>query len=316
MPNAATSVDPGLKSVLIATDFSKASEKPFRHALAIARHYGAKFYLTHVVSSLGYTIAGPPALELASDAAAREVQNLEYGLMENGSLAGLEHEFIVRQGNVWEELQAVIVQKQVDLVVVGTHGRRTLEKLLLGSVAEQIFRRAACLVLTVGPGSLQNSPLENVRPLRSFLFATDFGEASLRALPRAISFANSFGVQLVLLHVAPIAPVPESFHWSSTTGDVRQMREDAAWAAVKRLKEIVARNAPLTMQPEFLVKFGTPSKMILHVAGTLGADLIVMGLNRSRHIETASHMPWDTAYEVVRGAVCPVLTVRTLPVSY
>jgi len=311
LPNIGLTVDTGLKSILIATDLSKASDKPLCHALAIARHYGAHFYLVHVVSSVGYTLAGAQALQLASEAARREVQQLEQDMVERGALTGIDHQFIVRQGNVWEELQVLIQQKQVDLVVIGTHGRQNLGKLVLGSVAEQIFRRADCLVLTVGPGCLQNSPLENTRAFRPFLFATDFGEASLHALPRVISFANHFGVQLVVLHVAPIAPIPGSFHWSSTTGDVRQMQEDAGWAALKRLEEIVSRNAPLTIEPKFLVKFGTPSKMILHVAGTLGADLIVMGLNRSRHIETASHMPWDTAYQVVRGAVCPVLTVRS-----
>jgi nucleotide-binding universal stress UspA family protein len=108
MLGVAPLADTGLKSVLIATDFSKASAKPLRHGLAIARHYGAKFYLTHVLSSLGYTLAGPQALELASEAAAREMQQLEHDLIDNGSLAGLDHEFIVRQGPVWEELQTVI----------------------------------------------------------------------------------------------------------------------------------------------------------------------------------------------------------------
>lgn len=311
MPSVAPVVETGLKSVLIATDFSKASDKPLRHALAIARHYGANFYLTHVLSSLGYTIAGPQALGMASEAAARDMRQLEHDLMENGSLVGLDHEFIVRQGQVWEELQTVIAQKRVELLVIGTHGRRSLGKLLLGSVAEQIFRHANCLVLTVGPGSLLNSPLENARAFRPFLFATDFGPASLHALPHAISFANHFGVELVLLHVAPIAPLPEGFHWSSTTGDVRQMQEDARWTALKRLEKLIEESTPLNVQPEFMVKFGIPGKMILQAAQKLRADLIIMGLHRSGHIDTASHLPWATAYQVVCGATCPVLTVRS-----
>lgn len=311
MSSVSPLVDIGIKSVLVTTDFSKVSDKPLRHALAIARHYDAKFFLAHVVSSLGYTIAGPQALELASEAAARDAQQLEHDLVENGSLARLTHEFIVRQGDIWKELQSVICEKHVDLVVVGTHGRRTLGKMFLGSVAEQIFRRADCLVLTVGPRSFQNSPLEKPRPFRSFLFATDFGPASLHALPRAISFANHFGVKLVLLHVAPTIPIPESFHWSSTTADVRQMREDVRWTALKRLNEITNQCAPLTIQPEFLVEFGTPAETILQVAHALAADLILMGLNRSSHVDTVSHVPWTTAYQVVCGAICPVLTARS-----
>lgn len=312
MPNAALSVDTRIKAVLVTTDFTKASEKPLRRALAIAHHYEAKFYLAHVVTSVGYAIAGPPALQLATDAATRDVQELEQNLVESGCLNGLSHEFIVRQGGeIWKQLESVISEKEVDLVVVGTHGRRSLGKMLLGSVAEQIFRRANCLVLTVGPGCFGDSPLEDARPYRSFLFATDFGECSLQALPRAISFANHFGAKLILLHVAPIAPIPEGLHWSGTTTDIRKMREEAGRPALERLKELVSQNIELNTPSEFIVKFGRPSEKILQVAHAREADLIIMGLHGSRHVDTAAHLPWATAYEVVCNARCPVLTVRS-----
>jgi len=67
MSSAVTAPDIALKSVLVAFDFSQASQKPLHHALAIARHYGAKFYLAHVVSGIGYTIAGQEALNLAAE---------------------------------------------------------------------------------------------------------------------------------------------------------------------------------------------------------------------------------------------------------
>ena len=73
MPLVAATGDIELKSVLIATDFSEASEKALRHALAIARHYGAKLYLAHVVSSLAYTLVGPDAVVAATDAVSRRV---------------------------------------------------------------------------------------------------------------------------------------------------------------------------------------------------------------------------------------------------
>lgn len=310
MSSVEPAVKVGVNSVLIAFDFSGASRKPLRHALAIARHYGAKFYLAHVVSSLGYTIAGPESLELAGDAAQRDAQQLEHDLLESGALAGLHHEFLVREGKVWEQLELIIRQKQVDLVVIGTHGRGSMGKLLLGSVAEQIFRHADCLVLTVGPGSYQDSPVENPQALRPFLFATDFGAASLHALPHAISFANQFRAKLFLLHVLPTVPIPESFHWSATTGDVMQMRDNARMDSLRRLEELTLQNPPLAVKPEFMVKFGEPSEHILQAAHALKADLIIMGLNRSAHIDTASHMPWTTAYEVVCAAGCPVLTMR------
>jgi nucleotide-binding universal stress UspA family protein len=123
MSSAVTAPDIALKSVLVAFDFSQASQKPLHHALAIARHYGAKFYLAHVVSGIGYTIAGQEALNLAAERTQRTAHELRHELLESGALAGLDHEFIVREGNVWEQLELLIRQKQVDMVVVGTHGR-------------------------------------------------------------------------------------------------------------------------------------------------------------------------------------------------
>jgi nucleotide-binding universal stress UspA family protein len=137
---AASAVDLRLKSLLLATDFSPVSEKPLHHALAIARHYEAKLYIAHVVSPIHYLMAGPEAFEVGWDAAYRDAQLLEQELGANRLLDDLDYEFIVRQGRVWDELQAIICQEKIDLVVVGTHARRGIEKLILGSVAEQVFR--------------------------------------------------------------------------------------------------------------------------------------------------------------------------------
>src|ERR1019366_10377332 len=234
---------------------------------------------------------------------------LEDDLAESGRLAGLYHEVIVLQGDVWKELENVVRQEQVGLMVVGTHGRRGLGKVLFGSVAEQIFRHADCPVLTVGPGSFQEPPVESSSLVWPFLFATDFGEASLHALPYAISFANHFGAKLVLLHVVSPGGVSEGFHWH-TGGDHTQMREHARMASLRRLQELVPLNTALAVKPEFVVEFGSPSEQILRVAETFQVDAIIMGLHRSAHIDMASHTLWATAHEVVCGASCPVLTVR------
>ncbi|HXY09778.1 MAG TPA: hypothetical protein VEI52_18185 [Terriglobales bacterium] len=66
----------------------------------------------------------------------------------------------------------------------------------------------------------------------------------------------------------------------------------------------------LAATPEFVVEFGTPAAKILHTANTFKSDAIILGLHRSARIGAASHMPWATAYEVVCGAGCSVLTVR------
>ena len=309
MSSTVTAPDIALKSVLIAFDFSEASRKPLHHALAIARHYGAKFYLAHVVSGLGYTIAGQEALSLAAERTRRTAQELELELLKSGALAGLHHEFIIREGDVWEQLELLIREKQADMVVLGTHARGALGKMLLGSIAEQVFRHADCLVDTVGPGSPEDSLSEKPKPVRPFLFPTNFTPASLHALPYAISLANHFEAKLVVLHVLPVAPIPEGFHWSKT-GDLTQMRDEARMASQRQFEALNLQHTRMAIQPEFMVKFGIPGEQILLASHALKADLIVLGLHRPGHIDAASHMPWDLAYKVVVDAHCPVLTIR------
>jgi nucleotide-binding universal stress UspA family protein len=207
-----STLDLRLKSVLLATDLSPASVKPLHHALAIARHYRAKLYVAPVVSPIPYLMAGPEALELSCEGASRDLQTLERELVHDGSLDSLDRQFIMRRGGVWEELQEVIFQKQIDLVVIGTHGRRGIEKLLLGSAAEQVFRHADCPVLTVGPHSYLEGRVEWAET-QTYLFASDFGEASLGALPHAVSLAKGTKAKLVLVHVVPAPPIPQIPCW-------------------------------------------------------------------------------------------------------
>jgi nucleotide-binding universal stress UspA family protein len=309
MSIAGSALDLRLKSVLMATDLSPASVKPLHHALAIARYYGAKLYVAHVVSPIPYLMAGPEALQLGCEGASQDMQQLRRDLLNDGSLNGLDHEFIIRHGSVWEELQAIIFQKQVDLVVVGTHGRRGIEKVLLGSVAEQVFRDATCPVLTVGPYSYRESRVDLTGEIRTYLFATDFGETSLRALPQAVSLASQTNAGLILFHVVPAAPVPRIPGWYGAS-EIMLMRENARQACVWRLEQLMPREEETPIESAFVVQFGIPSEKILQVALDKGVDLIILGLRRASLAGTISHMPWATAYEIVCGAGCPVLTVR------
>ena len=296
---------PKPRSILIATDFSQASEKVLRYSLALARFYASKFCLAHVVSSLGLTMAGPAAIAACEESVSREAADLETSLIQTGALTGIQHKFIVRQGEMWPELREIIRQENTDLLVVGTHGRHSIAKLFFGSIAEQIFRQADCPVLTLGPHSDGRPWFATSSTQRTFLFATDFGPASLHGLPQAIAAANQFGAKLAFLSIVPAAP-------SSTGEAVRDWQEDARMGTLRRLAEL-ADNAELATRPEVCVEFesGRPvSDKILETADKLRADLIIMGLHDSAHAGIISHFDLATTYDVVCQAGSPVLTVN------
>ena len=282
------------KSILIATDFSSASEKALRHSLALASFYQAKLCLVHVVSSVGLTIAGPGAIAACEEAVLRKAAELENSLRRSGALNGIEHKFIVRRGELWPELREIIRQENADLVLVGTHGRHGVGKLLFGSIAEQIFRQADCPVLTFGPHSDDRAWFETLTNEGTFLFATDFGHASVRGLPQAIEAAAQFGTKLAFLSIVPDALT----------------QEDADTKTMQRLSQL-ADHAALGLRPELYaeIKSARPiSETILETAAKLHANLIIMGVHDSALPGVISHLDLPTTYEVMRHAACPVLT--------
>ncbi|MGD0468720.1 MAG: universal stress protein [Terriglobales bacterium] len=292
------------RSILIATDFSEASEKALRYSLALARFCGSRLCLAHVVSSLGPAMAGPAAIAACEEAVSREAADLEESLIQTGALTGIQHKFIVRQGELWPELREIIRQESADLLVVGTHGRHGIAKLLFGSIAEQIFRQADCPVLTFGPHTDGRPWFGTSSTHRTFLFATDFGHASLHGLPQAIASANQFGAKLAVLSIIPAAP-------SSTDEALTDWQEDARMGTLQRLAEL-AEDTGLDTRPQLYAEFKSRpvSEKILETADKLRADLIIMGLHDSAYTGIISHLDLATTYDVVCQASSPVLTVN------
>jgi nucleotide-binding universal stress UspA family protein len=296
-----------VKSILLATDFSEASKKPLHYAAAVARHYGARLYLTHVVHPSLLALVDPDAREATSEAVCNQAEDF----LRDPALDNVSHELVLRKGEIWGELEKTIEEKKVDLVVVGTRGRKGIKKLILGSVAEQIFRHASCPVLTVGPGSAEDPSLGDMEGIRSVLLATDLETTSPRALEHAISFATRHKAKLVLLHVMLEVQVPEKFsncwiHGSDTT----RWRKDAELTSLRKMGELVSGTNGLPFAPEFVVEWGLTAESIQRTAKRFHSDLIVMGLKPSAHITSASHLPWTTAHAVACSSTCPVLTTR------
>lgn len=289
-----------VKSILIATDFSAASERALHYAASLARRFGAHLYLVHIVASSGLASTAP---------AQRDAALLERKLILSGELQGVRLHVIVHEGDVGQELEKVVRSQYIDMMIVGTHSRTGVVKLVLGSAAEKIFRAAACPVLTVGPQCRLEFQLVSTSAVGSLLFPTDFSEDSFAALRYAASFAKQFKTKLVLLHLLPFLPLRDGHRWY-TADDVAYMTEEARVAARERLERLI-EGYSLQCEALCIAKAGQPvSESILCTAKALGVDGIVLGLHRKPHIDVASHLPWSTAYEVICGAECPVLTVR------
>jgi nucleotide-binding universal stress UspA family protein len=207
--------------------------------------------------------------------------------------------------NCGRKLREIIRQESADLLIVGTQGRHGIAKLFFGSIAEQIFRQADCPVLTFGSHTDGHPWFGTSSTQRTFLFATDFGPASLHGLPQAIAAANQFGAKLAFLSIIPAAP-------SSSDGALTDWQEDARMRTLQRLAEL-ADAAGLETRPQLYAEFKSArpvSEKILETADKLRVDLIIMGLHDSAHTGVVSHLDLATTYDVVCQASSPVLTVN------
>ncbi|HEV2299470.1 MAG TPA: universal stress protein [Candidatus Acidoferrales bacterium] len=298
MATAAAVARINLKNILFLTDFSEPSEAALPFAISIARAYGAKLHGFHVLLPTPSSYMTPDltvtAIEAEEESAQANLQRLE------AQLAGVQHESSVERGiGVWPSVERAIKDSQIDLVVLGTHGRTGARKLLLGSVAEEIFRRSAIPVLTIGPGVRTHA--HNDARFRRVLFATDFSPHSLAAWPYAVSLAQENQARLVLLHVVP----EKKISGEEMLGAIPK------GSPLSRLNALLPKEAELWCRPEAVVEYGDAATRILEEANNRGADLIVLGVrDASGHIGAATHLGRTTAHKVVAHAPCPVLTVR------
>jgi nucleotide-binding universal stress UspA family protein len=284
-----------LRNILFATDFSTVSSAALNHALGIARRYESHLYVAHVIHPDAFQLVPPEAVASVTEHTRRYAEQQMAQLLISGRLRDIPHQVLLEHGDLWTVMSFLIEKHKIDLIVVGTHGRTGVRKLLLGSAAEEIFRLAPCPVLTVGPKVPSEIPAET--ELRRILYATDFTPHSDRATAYAFSLAQEHQAHLHLMHAV-------------------QGAADVSAPAMAKLKEFFRRQlsqlmpeeAELWCEPEILLEFGTPADEILKAAAQHNADLIVMGVRRSATF--AGHLPPATAYKVVCQAPCPVLTVR------
>jgi len=293
------------KNILLATDFSVASEKAFRCATAIARRHGSKIYLVHVVPPESNSFIPEPTLERQRHEAEHEMEILA----SRSELTQIAHETVLRVGSLWTVLSAVIRDQNIELVVLGTHGRGGFKKLVLGSVAEEVVRGAGCPVITVGPHI--DVSLGATGEFHRILFATDFHPASARALDYAMLLANQSQARLILLHVLPPAglPGPGLTFYDETA--INEWQAKVRATTKEKLEKLLPPYAQLWSEPEYVVGFDFTADGILKVAAERKVDLIVTGANRPMSAKVSAHVLGAVAYEVIRHAQCPVLTVGT-----
>ncbi len=290
-----------LQRILCGIDFSDCSRHAFDRAVAVARTENAALTVLHVAPS------GPQF-------DARRIESDMERFLEIDPARGVEVNWVAWEAtHVDDEILAQAKRRAADLIVVGTHGRSGFQRLMLGSIAEKVLRKAEPPVLTVPPASVRPASSRQAA-FERILCAIDFSEWSLAGLRYAVSLAERHDARLGVCHVIdliapiydpivgplydPLASAPVE-HGYLTAGEI---------VTRERLRSLLTREIRGTIAVDELVAKGKPHHELVQLAGKWRSDLIVMGTHGRHMIDRAVF--GSTVEPVVRRAPCPVLTVR------
>jgi nucleotide-binding universal stress UspA family protein len=235
---------------------------------------------------------GPPANESQDrEEAARKL----WAVLSPEDQDDLDLHVVVKTGAVPDIIAATVEEEHADIAVLGTHGRRWLGRLVVGSTTEAMLRKMPIPVLTVS---------HVIRPMafRRILFATDLSEASSRGLTSAMDLARTLGAEIIAMHaLGSMAMMPREY---PEPVDFRKLAFDEAR---RRMGQLISEGRLHNVKVEPLITEGHPATEILRVADETMADIILLTVERKNVVERV--LMGTTAEHVVRQAGVPVLTI-------
>jgi nucleotide-binding universal stress UspA family protein len=278
--------------IVVPTDCSLGSARAMEFALALAGR-GSRVTAVHAVDSLQYTFGPRESRKVRKQQALALAQESVSRWLQESKLSGCDR--IVVEGEAAPAITAFAAAKGADLVVLATSARGPASRVLLGSVAEEVFRMVNCPVFVLGPKA---AAAKKRKPSR-LVFATDLEPHSLAALSQLSNIGDRFGAEISVIR-AVHPDITSRRERSRIRKETMQKVETAADSALRRRIRKIR------------VEFAHPVKAIVGFANRLKADVIVMGIRSGGELTRAStHIPWALAHRVITEASCPVLTIRS-----
>jgi nucleotide-binding universal stress UspA family protein len=293
-----------IKLIVCPIDFSEFSIRAYHYAVSLAEHYRAKLVAQHIVELWRYPYADYAASQ-------GDYQELWRALREGGEERlrefvkkhthdEIQPELVVHEGIAADSILSFAQARKADVIVMGTHGRRGFDRLVLGSVTDRVMRTAPCPVLAISklPHEFMAAGEErrHVHHLSRILFCTDFSENSQRALNYAISATAEYDAELALLHVLEDVPSPP------------KTEETIAIAtATEQLNKLIPQEERKTLKTKTTVRIGKPYEQIIQFALEAQIDMVTMGVSGRGALDRAVF--GSTTYRVIQLGPCPVLAV-------
>jgi nucleotide-binding universal stress UspA family protein len=272
------------------------------YGVSLARKFGARLTLLHVVESPGTLITGfPPVNPKVEKEQSERAARMLSALVSSEDQDDLDLGIVVKSGDVEDGIYSAIQELGADIVVMGTHGRGLFGRWLIGSVTQHVLRKISIPILTV---------CSVVRPMafNRMLFATDLSEASKRSFGYALDLARMVGLEILVLHA--VEPVSLSYGGGEL---VSYVSESNIQEVRTQLAEFVERGVRNEIKVQTEVVEGAAAKSILQAVEENDIDLIFLGIQSKGLLERA--FLGATAEQVIREAHVPVMSVPKTAVA-
>jgi nucleotide-binding universal stress UspA family protein len=293
---------PTFERLLIATYFSPASQAAFRTALATCLELQSSLLILHVFECAN--IAPPETggqaigLQTLSDQCRNSLESLRHQAVD----AGIVCETALKSGIAESIILDTMSAEHIDLAILGTSALHGFERLVFGSTAETVLRKAPCPVLTVGP-QVAHPVGAFATPQGPIVFATDFHGITIGAIRYAAQISHLTASPLHCLHV-----LPRTLEASGESQVVQGIMSEA-------LKQIARESGVALDTPICATTYGSEiSYAVVDYAKQQKARLIVLGVRQASLL--ASRLPEHIAYRIITEATCPVLTMAFGPEAH
>ena len=293
-----------INKILIPTDFSRCAEQAFTHAIYFAKKYQSEIHILNVNTLfddyhelLSNTSAANDICKMAEDSINIQMSKI----IDNVNLENLK---IIKSQKRGISAASIILDyshdNDINLIVMGTHGRHGLGYLLLGSVAEEVVRFSPCPVFTIRE---EDEP-KPIKKFTNILVPIDFSERSNLSIKYAKEIAKLYNSKLQLLHVIEDT-IPAAYSLVGVSS-IYNLFPDLEDKSKKRLENLFNES---NVKHENYIVNGHAAKEILNFSKTHNSNLIVIATHGLTGIE--HFLIGSVAEKVVRMAQCPVFTTKS-----
>jgi nucleotide-binding universal stress UspA family protein len=274
------------KLILVPTDFSEPAAHALRYASALAERFSAHLLVLHgdvFIPPIDFTAAASASFALARDAMIEQAEEEIAAHAEQNVGINVAYDTRVSVGDPIDVITETARETGANLIVMGTHGRTGLARLVLGSVTEAVMRIASVPVIAVNPSTSEDAHVSRI------LCPVQFTQACRMALRQASALADNDSVPIQLFRGIEGRELQPSIH------ELIQLQE---WAPRDLVSRCDLKTAPAP----------APSEDILNLALATATDLIAIGIPSDRSL--SENFRGTISERIVRESRCPVLTVN------